>query len=125
MRHAWTYVSVWAVYVGGLAVFKVEVLRIEVEQWHVAQMTLMLWPQVQASRRARHDREARCRRRDIPPRRDGPVRDVAITAARARLRDPAGPVQPREDHRGGAGGGGAGVRRAGERAGGVVVVHEH
>ena len=50
VQHAWTYVSMWAEDVGGLAVIKVEVLRIEVERWHVAKMTLMLRPQVQAAR---------------------------------------------------------------------------
>lgn len=46
-----TYVSTGVVYAGGppQLVVKVE-LRVEVERWHVAQMALMLRPQVQTPR---------------------------------------------------------------------------
>ena len=80
------------------AVLEVEVIRIEVERRHIAQMALVLWAKVQADRGARRHREARRRWRDVPSRRHGLVRNVAVPTARTGFRNSRRPIEPPEDH---------------------------
>lgn len=58
---------------------KLEPFGVEIQGSHVAKMALMLRTEVQAPRRACHNREAGSRRRDIPCRRYGPVCSVTDT----------------------------------------------
>ena len=48
------------------ALVELEALGIEIQRRHVAKVPLMLRAQVQAARGARHDRERRSRRGDVP-----------------------------------------------------------
>ena len=58
---------------------KLEPIRVEIERRHVTQMTLVLGSKIQATRRARHDREIRRRWGDISRGRHRVVRSVTET----------------------------------------------